>query len=187
METLLQSFVLVFAGEMGDKTQLLALILAARYRRPWTILLGIFIATVLNHWLVAWLGQWSSGFLSSEALRWVLGLLFLGFAVWILFPDKMETNEKPDRWGPLATTIVVFFLAEMGDKTQLATLALGAQHSSVPLVTLGTTLGMLASNALAIFLGEHLLKKIPMSIVRKIASLLFALFGIAILVGGPNL
>jgi putative Ca2+/H+ antiporter (TMEM165/GDT1 family) len=182
METLLNSFLLVFAGEMGDKTQLLALVLATRYKKPWTILLGVFIATVLNHALASWAGAWASSNFSPSTMAWVLAITFFVFAAWILVPDKEDEFKEPGRFGALVTTIIVFFLAEMGDKTQLATVALGAKYASITLVTIGTTLGMLASNALAIFLGKKLLEKIPMKWIRVFASLLFVAFGVMILV-----
>ncbi len=177
MEALINSFFLVFAGEMGDKTQLLALVLAAKYKKPWTILLGIFIATVLNHGLAAWFGDWVSGFFTEKTLTIIISVSFFVFAVWILFPDKEEDLNKKNKFGPLLTTIITFFIAEMGDKTQLATIALGARYSNIYYVTIGTTLGMLASNALVVFLGKHFLQKIPMTWVRRFASVLFFLFG----------
>lgn len=182
MEALLNSFLLVFAGEMGDKTQLLALILAARYRKPWTILTGVFIATILNHALASYVGAFVSSFFAESTLRYALAGIFFVFAAWILVPDKEEELKTSRRFGPLMTTIIAFFLAEMGDKTQLATVALGAEYArQIWLVTIGTTLGMMASNALAIFLGDRLLAKIPMQKVRIGASILFAIFGLGIL------
>ncbi len=181
MEALLPSFLLVFAGEMGDKTQLLALVLATRFRRPWTVMAGIFVATLLNHALAAYAGQFVSGYLGPELLRYVLAAIFFAFALWILVPDKEGELKESGGWGVFATTVVSFFLAEMGDKTQLATIALGARYPSLLFVTVGTTLGMLASNALAVFLGASLLEKIPMRWVRRFASLLFVAFGFFIL------
>lgn len=177
MEALINSFFLVFAGEMGDKTQLLALVLAAKYKKPWTILLGIFIATILNHGLAAWLGDWVSGFFTEKMITIILSISFFIFAAWILIPDKEENLNKKNTFGPLLTTITTFFIAEMGDKTQLATIALGARYSSIYYVTIGTTLGMLASNALVVFLGKRFLQKIPMAWVRRFSSILFFLFG----------
>lgn len=182
MEALINSFLLVFAGEMGDKTQLLALVLAARFKKPWTILLGVFIATLLNHALAAWAGAALSALVSPTTLKWSLAIIFFAFAAWILIPDKEEELKQVSSFGALVTTIIAFFIAEMGDKTQLATIALGARYDSTTLVTIGTTLGMLGSNALAIFLGEKLLKRIPMKWVRIFASVLFVLFGIGIIV-----
>lgn len=182
MTTLLQSFLLVFASEMGDKTQLLALVLAARYRAPWTIMAGILVATVLNHGLASVAGGLLSAHFSPETLKWILAATFFGFAVWILIPDKEEDLKHEDRYGAFLTTVVVFFLAEMGDKTQLATLALGAKFTSAILVTVGTTIGMLAADGLVVFFGESLTKKIPMKWIRMFAAVLFALFGLGILV-----
>lgn len=182
MEVLINCFILVFAGEMGDKTQLLALVLAARFRKPWTIMLGIFVATILNHALAAWGGGMAAAYIGPEYLRWGLALIFFAFAAWILIPDKEEELKKESRFGAFLTTVIMFFMAEMGDKTQLATIALGARYANLTLVTLGTTLGMLASNALAIFLGDKLLKRIPMQRIRQFACGLFVLFGILILI-----
>jgi Ca2+/H+ antiporter, TMEM165/GDT1 family len=181
MEAFLNSFFLVFAGEMGDKTQLLALVLAARYKKPWTIMLGIFIATVLNHALAAWLGGFVASYIDDKTQYYTLAVIFFAFAAWILVPDKDEDLKEVGRFGVLVTTIVSFFLAEMGDKTQLATVALGASYPQLLQVTLGTTLGMLASNALAIFLGHKLLAKISMKWVRIFACFLFVAFGVALL------
>lgn len=167
---------------MGDKTQLLALVLAARFRQPWVILAGVFVATLLNHALAAWAGGWAAAQIPSDYLRWGLAITFFTFAAWILIPDKEEEFKQAGRFGAFFTTVIAFFIAEMGDKTQLATIALGARYAETALVTVGTTLGMLASNALAIFLGEKLLRRIPMNRIRIIASLLFVLFGIGILI-----
>lgn len=179
---LLNSFLLVFASEMGDKTQLLALLLAARFRRPFTIMAGIFVATLLNHALASLLGDWAASFVPEQVLKWGLALTFFAFAAWILVPDREEEWKQSGKRGAFLTTLVCFFVAEMGDKTQLATIALGARYSSPVLVTVGTTLGMLASNALAIFFGEKLLRRVPMDWIRRFASLLFVLFGLGILV-----
>ena len=172
----------MFAGEMGDKTQLLALVLTARYKKPWTILFGVFIATLLNHALAAYAGGMVSSWVSPMVLKWSLAIIFFAFAAWILIPDKEEELKSTSQYGALLTTIVAFFLAEMGDKTQLATIALGARYTNTVLVTIGTTVGMIASNALAIFLGDQLLKRIPMQWVRVFACGLFVIFGIGILI-----
>lgn len=182
LEALLNSFLLVFAGEMGDKTQLLSLVLAARYKKPWTILAGVTVATLLNHALASWFGNYVASLVSPTALKWGLALIFFAFAAWILIPDKEGEIKTGSRYGAFFTTVIAFFIAEMGDKTQLATIALGARYDSAAIVTLGTTAGMIASNALAIFLGEKLLKKIPMTYVRIFACVLFVIFGVAILV-----
>lgn len=181
MEAFFNSFLLVFISEMGDKTQLLSLLLAARYRKPWTILLGVLIATLANHALSSWAGGWLSEQLDPGVLKWILAGTFLAFAVWILVPDHQGELKAGRRFGVLVTTITAFFLAEMGDKTQLVTVALGARYSSPIIVTLGTTFGMIASNALAIFLGERLLRRIPMKWIHLFASLLFAAFAVGII------
>lgn len=165
---------------MGDKTQLLALVLAARFKKPWTILAGVFVATVLNHALASWAGVWIASWLPPEKLKWVLAFIFFAFAAWILVPDKDGELKKESRFGAFVTTVIVFFLAEMGDKTQLATIALGARYADAWMVTTGSTFGMLASNALAIFLGERLLRRIPMQWIRVAAALIFAAFGLLI-------
>tara|TARA_B110001454_G_C12723292_1_gene436295 strand:+ start:7348 stop:7905 length:558 start_codon:yes stop_codon:yes gene_type:complete len=181
MEAFLNSFLLVFAGEMGDKTQLLSLVLVTRFKKPWTILLGVFIATVLNHALASWAGAWVASLVEPKTMSWILAFIFFTFGLWILIPDKEDDLKNSSSHGVLFTTIVAFFLAEMGDKTQLATIALGARYASTVLVTFGSTVGMMASNALAIFLGERMLSRIPMKWVRMVACILFILFGIAIL------
>ena len=166
---------------MGDKTQLLALVLATRYKKPWTILLGVLIATLFNHALASWAGAWISTFLEPAILAWVLAITFFIFGLWILIPDKESEVKQVGHFGVLVTTIVAFFFAEMGDKTQLATIALGAKFSDVVLVTIGTTVGMLGSNAMAIFLGQKFLNRVPMLWVQRVACLIFIMFGIAIL------
>lgn len=182
MEAFLNSFFLVFISEMGDKTQLLSLVLTARFKKPWTILAGVFVATVLNHALAAWAGEWAGSFFAPMTLKWILGITFIGFGLWILIPDKEEELKTTGHFGVFMTTVIAFFLAEMGDKTQLATVALGATYANLALVTLGTTAGMMGSNALAIFMGDKLLKKIPMTWVRRFACALFLIFGVAIIV-----
>ncbi len=181
MEALINSFLLVFAGEMGDKTQHLALIFACRYKKPWTILSAVFVATLLNHALASWVGEWLSLQVSAQLLQWVLAFVFFVFAVWILIPDKQSDVRPVNRWGPVWTTLVAFFVAEMGDKTQLATVALGAQYSNFAIVTAGSTAGMVAANALAVFLGRTLIDKVPMKSIRIFASFLFFSFGVGLL------
>lgn len=182
VQTLASSFGLVAASEMGDKTQLLAFALATRFKKPWAIMGGILTATLLNHGLASWGGAWVSAHTPEMVLRIGLALTFIGFGIWILFPDKDEGGPKESRWGAYATTTVTFFLAEMGDKTQLATIALGARFGSFWMVTLGTTLGMLFSDGLAVLLGEKFAHKIPMTWVRRFAAALFILFGLVILI-----
>jgi Ca2+/H+ antiporter, TMEM165/GDT1 family len=183
MEALLNSFLLVAATEMGDKTQLLAFLLVARFRKPWIILLGILCATVLNHALAAFVGEWISLQISAPVLKWLLAITFFGFAAWVLIPDKEETPKASNQWGAFATTLVAFFIAEMGDKTQLSTVALAARYQNLFLVTLGTTLGMLFADGLAVFFGEKILKRISLKHLRRIAAGLFVLFGFSLLIG----
>ena len=177
------SFVMVALAEMGDKTQLIALSLAARYRRPWTVMLGILIATLANHALAASAGVWVAGMIPAAALGWIVGLGFIAFGVWALFPDAADEPGEREGWGPLITTIAVFFLAEMGDKTQLATLALGARFNEALAVTAGTTAGMLAADGLAVWAGSRLGSLAPMRRLRWAAAALFMAFGLAALTG----
>lgn len=183
MTALISSFLLVVAAEIGDKTQLLALVLAARFRAPWTIMAGILAATLLNHGLASWLGGYMAVHVDAAILKYALAALFFVFGIWILFPDKDSEGPRAGKWGAFVTTLVVFFLAEMGDKTQLATVALGAKYGAPVLVTIGTTLGMLVADGLVVFFGEALTRKIPLPAIRKIACALFVAFGIAILIG----
>jgi putative Ca2+/H+ antiporter (TMEM165/GDT1 family) len=175
------SFLVVVLAEMGDKTQLIALALATRYRRPWTIMLGILVATVLNHSLAATAGVWIARLLPPVTLTWVLAIGFIAFGVWTLVPDDAPETRERERWGPLLTTIVVFFLAEMGDKTQLATVALGARFASASWVTVGTTLGMLAADAVVVFGGFALMRVMSPTLLRRIAAALFLILGVAAL------
>lgn len=181
MEQILNSFLLVAATEMGDKTQLLAFVLATRFRKPWAIMAGILVATVLNHLLAAYFGSWVSQVIPADYLRWVLGASFLVFAAWILIPDKDDSGSGHSRFGAFLTTTITFFLAEMGDKTQLSTVVLAAKYNNILLVTLGTTLGMLFSDGLAVAFGERLTQRIPLKWVRIFASVLFVGFGLGIL------
>jgi putative Ca2+/H+ antiporter (TMEM165/GDT1 family) len=162
---------------MGDKTQLLAFSLASRYRRPWVVMAGILSATVLNHLLAAAAGSWISAHVPPRVMAGVLGATFVGFGLWTLRPDTLDEDARPPRFGPFLTTTVLFFLAEMGDKTQLATVALAAEYRSVVRVTIGTTLGMLASDGLAVFLGERFAQRVPMAWLRRAAAALFFAFG----------
>jgi putative Ca2+/H+ antiporter (TMEM165/GDT1 family) len=187
MTALWSSFAVVALAEMGDKTQLIAFSLATRYRRPWTVMLGILVATLLNHSLAATAGVWLARLVQPRALAIVLGLTFLGFGVWTLFPDTVTEPGEHAGWGPLFSTIVIFFLAEMGDKTQLATVALGARYASTVLVTAGTTLGMLAADGLAVFAAARLDRVVPMLWVRRVAAALFFLFGLGALVSAAGL
>ncbi len=183
MEAFINSFVLVFISEMGDKTQLLALVLAAKFRKPVPIMIGILIATLLNHALASYVGSFITLYVPPDVLKWTLATTFIGFGLWMLIPDKDEGFEDKKGWGPFITTTVAFFFAEMGDKTQLATVALGAKFTAPLIVTVGTTLGMLAANFPAVLFGHKFTEKIPMKTVHKIASAIFIIFGIAIIFG----
>jgi putative Ca2+/H+ antiporter (TMEM165/GDT1 family) len=189
VEALLISTGIVALAEIGDKTQLLAFLLAARFKKPLPIIAGIFCATVVNHGLAGALGAWITASLSPEILRWVLGVSFIGMAVWTLIPDKIEDDEGDmgGRWGVFGATLIAFFLAEMGDKTQIATVAMAAHFPDPVLVVVGTTLGMLIADVPAVFIGDRLSAKIPMRLVHGIAAALFALLGVATLLGaGAN-
>jgi putative Ca2+/H+ antiporter (TMEM165/GDT1 family) len=192
VEALLISTGIVALAEMGDKTQLLAFLLAARFKKPLPIIAGILCATVVNHGLAGALGAWITASLSPEILRWVLGVSFLGMAVWTLIPDKIEDDEDDEgdmggRWGVFGATLITFFLAEMGDKTQIATVAMAAHFPDPVLVVVGTTLGMLIADVPAVFIGDRLSAKIPMRLVHGIAAALFAVLGVATLLGaGAN-
>jgi Ca2+/H+ antiporter, TMEM165/GDT1 family len=179
LEPIVTSFLLVAASEMGDKTQLLAFSLATRYRRPWIVMAGILTATILNHALASGLGSFVSEHVPARAMALALAATFVGFGLWTLRPDTFEESGRKDRFGPFLTTAVLFFLAEMADKTQLATVALAARYQSVVLVTLGTTLGMLASDGLAVFLGEKLAARVQVRWIRVAAASLFFAFGAA--------
>jgi putative Ca2+/H+ antiporter (TMEM165/GDT1 family) len=176
---ILSSFALVAAAEMGDKTQLLAFSLASRFRRPWAVMAGILVATIANHGLASSLGVWISAHVPARAMAIVLAVSFVGFGIWTLRPDALEGAERPTRFGPFLTTALLFFLAEMGDKTQLATVALAARFGNVVLVTLGTTLGMMAADGLAVFLGDRLSSRVQGRWLRIVAASLFFLFGAA--------
>jgi len=180
MESFLVSTGVVALAEMGDKTQLLAFILAARFKRPLPIVLGILFATLLNHGLAAALGTWITTVVSQDVLRWVLGLSFIGMAIWTLIPDKIEQGETQiaSKLGVFGATFITFFLAEMGDKTQLATIALAAHYIAPLMVIAGTTLGMLIADVPAVFIGNKFADKIPMKLVHGIAAGIFALFGV---------
>jgi putative Ca2+/H+ antiporter (TMEM165/GDT1 family) len=185
MESLLVSTGVVALAEVGDKTQLLAFILAARFKKPVPIILGILAATIVNHGLAGALGAWITSAVSPEILRWVLGLSFVGMAIWTMIPDKIEEEETQvaKRFGVFGATLITFFLAEMGDKTQIATVALAAHYGTPLLVVAGTTLGMLIADVPAVFVGDKLASKIPMKLVHTIAAAIFALLGVATLLG----
>ena len=175
---------MVTLSEMGDKTQLLALALIARFKAPVQIMLGILLATIANHFLAAAVGSTAAQFVSANVLRWTLVVLYLGFAAWVLVPDKDSDEETSNKGNAFMTTLITFFIAEMGDKTQLATVSLGAAHKDqLFLVTAGTTLGMMIADGLAVGLGPTLLKRVPMQAFRVLAALLFAFFALQIALG----
>ena len=176
---------MVALAEMGDKTQLLAFLLAARFRKPLPIVAGILLATLANHGLAGALGAWITGAVDPGVLRWVLGLSFLAMAGWTLVPDEIEKDEAQvaQRLGVFGATLVTFFLAEMGDKTQIATVAMAAHYESALVVVLGTTLGMLIADVPAVFIGERFATRIPMRAVHLVAAAIFALMGMATLLG----
>jgi len=185
MDSLFVSTGVVALAEIGDKTQLLAFLLAARFKKPLPIIAGIFIATIFNHGLAGALGAWITSLLTPEVLRWVLGLSFLGMAVWTLVPDKIEEDETnvASRFGVFGATLVTFFLAEMGDKTQVATVAMAAHYPDPLMVVAGTTLGMLIADVPAVFAGDKLAARIPLKLVHGIAAAMFAALGLATLLG----
>lgn len=185
MEAFLISTGVVALAEIGDKTQLLAFILAARFRRPWPIIAGILAATIVNHALAGAVGAWLMALAGPVVMRWVLGVSFLAMAAWTLVPDHVDEGEVAPRSGRgvFLTTIVAFFLAEMGDKTQIATVALAAKYAMPVAVVAGTTLGMMIANVPAVFLGDRLLRRMPVRLVHGVAAALFAALGIATLLG----
>jgi Ca2+/H+ antiporter, TMEM165/GDT1 family len=185
MEAFLVSTGVVALAEIGDKTQLLALVLAARFRKPLPIVLGILVATLLNHFLAGAVGAWLAAQLGPTLLRWILGLSFIAMAAWTLVPDKYDSDDDQavGRYGVFLTTLTAFFLVEMGDKTQIATVALAAKYGSLLAVVSGTTLGMLLANVPAVLLGEVAAKKLPMRLVRGVAAAIFLVLGLSVLAG----
>ncbi|MBU6951233.1 TMEM165/GDT1 family protein [Hahella sp. HN01] len=184
MQAFLISTGIVALAEIGDKTQLLAFILAAKFRKPVPIILGIFVATIVNHAFAGALGSWVTSLMTPEILRWVLGVSFIAMAGWMLVPDKFDESEaKFAKLGVFGTTVIAFFLAEMGDKTQVATVALAAQYSSFFWVVAGTTLGMMIANAPAVLLGDRIAHRMPVRLVHGVAALIFVALGIATLLG----
>ena len=184
MDAFLVSTAIVALAEIGDKTQLLAFILAARFRRPWPIVLGILVATLANHAFAAAVGTWLTTLMGPHTLRWVLGLSFIAMAAWTLIPDKLDEDEaRLPRLGVFGATLVAFFLAEMGDKTQVATVALAAQFQAMLAVVAGTTLGMMLANVPAVLLGGRIAERMPVKLVHGIAAAIFLGLGIATLAG----
>jgi Ca2+/H+ antiporter, TMEM165/GDT1 family len=187
MEAFLLSTGIVALAEIGDKTQLLAFILAAKFRRPWPIIAGILVATIANHAFAGALGAWIMATVGPYIMRWVLGIGFIAMAVWTLIPDKFDEDDvagaNRSRFGVFGTTLIAFFLAEMGDKTQIATVALAAQFNAFYAVVAGTTLGMMIANVPAVLLGHKIANRIPLRLVHGIAALIFLALGVATLLG----
>lgn len=184
MEAFLISTGIVGLAEIGDKTQLLAFLLAAKFRKPLPIVLAIFVATIANHAFAAAVGAWITSMLGPDVLRWVLGVSFLAMAAWTLIPDKLDEEEtKLARYGVFLTTLIAFFMAEMGDKTQVATVALAARYHDIVSVVLGTTLGMMLANVPAVYLGDKIANRVSLRLVHGIAALVFAVLGVATLLG----
>ncbi|MES2298715.1 MAG: TMEM165/GDT1 family protein [Pseudomonadota bacterium] len=187
MDAFLVSCGIVALAEIGDKTQLLAFLLAARFRRPLPIVLAILVATIANHAFAAALGGWVRQMLGPDVLRWVLGASFLGMAGWTLIPDKIDEGDaKLAGYGVFLTTLIAFFLAEMGDKTQVATVALAAHYPSLLGVVAGTTCGMLIADVPAVLFGERIANKVPLKLAHGVAAALFAALGVATLLGAGS-
>ncbi len=191
MEAFFVSTAIVALAEMGDKTQLLSLVLAARFRKPWPIVLGIFVSTLANHALAGAVGSWVTTVVGPHVLRWGLGLSFIAMAVWMLIPDKLDEDDAATtpRWGVFGTTVVAFFLAEMGDKTQVATVMLAAQYHAYFAVVAGTTLGMMLANAPVVWLGERITRRVPIRAVHVVSAVIFLVLGVLALftpVGAPG-
>jgi putative Ca2+/H+ antiporter (TMEM165/GDT1 family) len=183
MDAFLTSTAVVALAEIGDKTQLLAILLATRFRKPWPIVAGILFATLANHFLAALVGQQVASLLDGQWFRLAVAVSFIAMAAWTLVPDKLDDEDgpKPARFGAFLTTLVAFFLVEMGDKTQIATIALGAQFNAVLAVMAGTTLGMMIANVPAVFLGNAIVERVPLKTVRIVAALLFLVIGLWLL------
>lgn len=187
MEAFLISTGIVALAEIGDKTQLLAFFLAARFRKPLPIVAGILVATLANHGMAAALGAWITTHIGPEALRWGLGLSFIGMAIWTLIPDKLDTQKaRIATVGIFGTTVMAFFIAEMGDKTQVATVALAVQYHAFLAVVAGTTLGMMVANVPAVLLGERIAQRMPVRLVHALAAAIFAALGVITLLGGTE-
>ncbi|MBL8482830.1 MAG: TMEM165/GDT1 family protein [Rhodocyclaceae bacterium] len=181
MEAFLTSMALVALAEIGDKTQLLSFVLAARLRRPAAIIAGIFAATLANHFLAGWVGTLAAHLIPAHWMPWITGIVFIAFGFWTLVPDKLDDDDQPaaGHYGAFVTTLIAFFLAEMGDKTQFATVALAARFDTLVAVVLGTTLGMLAANVPAVLIGEKLAHRLPLVWIRRAAALVFVVTGAA--------
>ncbi|HWI79163.1 MAG TPA: TMEM165/GDT1 family protein [Ramlibacter sp.] len=183
MEAFLVSTGIVALAEMGDKTQLLSLVLAARFRKPWPIVWGIFVATLVNHGLAGAAGAWITTLLGPQVLRWVLGASFIAMALWMLVPDKLDDagDAKAPRFGIFGTTVIAFFLAEMGDKTQVATVMLAARYQAWFAVVSGTTVGMMLANVPVVWFGDRVTRRVPLRVVHLVSAAIFAALGVAAL------
>ncbi|MBD2837934.1 TMEM165/GDT1 family protein [Pseudomonas sp. JM0905a] len=176
MESLFVPTLIVALAEIGDKTQLLALLLAARFRKPWPIIWGIVVATLANHFAAGAVGSWVASFFSAATLSWILAASFAAVAAWTLVPDKLDDDEESGlkKYGPFVTTLIAFFLAEMGDKTQVATVMLAAQYPHFVMVVMGTTLGMLIANVPVVLAGNFAADRLPLALIRRLAAAAFA-------------
>jgi len=186
MEAFITSTILVALAEIGDKTQLLSFVLAARLRKPGAIIAGIFVATIANHALAGSLGVWLASLIAPQWLPWLTGLTFVAFGLWALHPDALDDDPKLHRAGAFVTTLIAFFIAEMGDKTQFATIALAARFDALVAAVLGTTLGMMAANVPAVMVGEALAKRLPLKAIRIAAALVFVATGLLTIFGVPG-
>jgi Ca2+/H+ antiporter, TMEM165/GDT1 family len=184
MQAFLVSTGIVALAEMGDKTQLLSLVLAARFRKPWPIVLGILVATVFNHALAGAVGSWVTEALGPDVLRWVLAGSFIAMAIWMLIPDKIDDDAASGtpRFGVFGATVIAFFLAEMGDKTQIATVVLAAEYNAWAAVVAGTTLGMILANAPVVWFGDRIMRKVPIRAVHAVGAAVFLVLGVIALV-----
>jgi len=184
LESLIVSTVTVALAEIGDKTQLLALVLAARFRKPWPIIAGILLATLVNHAIAAEVGAWLARLLSPDVLRWIVAASFLAMGLWALIPDKDSGAAAKYQFGAFLTTLIAFFLVEIGDKTQIATVVLAAKYANVFMVVVGTTLGMLLANVPVVLAGHFAAEKLPLRAIRIVTALLFIALGVAAFLGG---
>jgi putative Ca2+/H+ antiporter (TMEM165/GDT1 family) len=186
LDAFLTSTGLVALAEIGDKTQLLSFVLAARLRAPWPIIAGIFVATAANHLLAGSIGVWLAAMIAPQWLPWITGLVFVGFGLWTLHPDSLDDDPKLHQAGAFVTTLIAFFIAEMGDKTQLATVALAARFDALFAVVMGTTVGMMLANVPAVAIGEKLAQRLPLTAIRWLAAGVFIATGLLTLFGAPQ-